>query len=153
MNNFATVTEGLVEISAKSDLSRSSNLVGRIRYEASSNPRQVTMQCVATQHLAWKKGRKGHPTTNFCQSVPNTPMNVGDSWATIGRAASNAGQRSETDVRRAETQHTATSRSGGWMIPSQREATIPAHTAHNLGNPYAEKEARLRSQLLLSYEN
>jgi hypothetical protein len=29
---------------------------------------------------------------NKCQFVPNTPMNVGEPWATIGRAANHAGR-------------------------------------------------------------
>ena len=94
-SKFARVIEGLFEayVPNNSDLSPSSNLVGRIPRKG--NPRRATMQCVATQHLTRKKEGQPHPTNLFCQSVPNPPMNVGD-WATIGRAANALFNRTPT---------------------------------------------------------
>jgi hypothetical protein len=51
------------------------------------------------------------------------------------------GQRSYTDERRAETQHTATSRSGGGygLWPATALKQTSPHCRRNLGNPCAEK--------------
>ena len=87
--------------------------------------------------------------TNFCQSVPKTPMKVGEQWATIGRAANHAGQHSNTahssSLRLKAKGRMARS---GEQRTGRQGAIISGRFACNLGNPYAEKEARLRPQPL-----
>ena len=122
-----------------SDLSSATYLVGRIRYEASSNPRRATMQCVATQHLARKKDGQRHPTNLFCQSVPKTPMKVGEPWATIGRAATHAGRWTNIPEQSLLLLSGQCRNSGG------SGATL---RAVSLRKPAIEKEARLRPQQL-----
>jgi hypothetical protein len=81
-----------------------------------------------------------------CQSVPNTPMNVGD-WATIGRAANHAGQHSN----KATTVWWIAGSGGGyglWQATALKQM-LP-HYRRNPLSPYAEKEARLRPQPFIS---
>ena len=106
------------------------------------------------------------PATSFCQSVPNPPMNVGTPWETIGRAANlpngsmrvfhGAGTTEEENKagQHSNTAHTSSLRlkakgrmaRSGEQRTGRQGATISGRFACNLGNPYAEKEARLRPQ-------
>lgn len=87
-----------------------------------------------------------------CQSVPNTPMNVGEPWATIGRAANHAGQHDNI-----ATITCAMARKGGIVqrvagsgdtqgLCASAELKSASHCVRNPSNLHAEKEARLRSQ-------
>jgi hypothetical protein len=87
-----------------------------------------------------------------CQSVPNTPMNVGTPWATIGRAANHAGQHSNIaslPFSRFFWRCRGLAGLGGgkglWPVVALKQT--PPHYRRNPTNPYAEKEARLRPQL------
>ena len=62
------------------------------------------------------------PATSFCQSIPKTPMNVGEPWETIGWAANFP---------------------NGSMRVFHGAGTTDEE---NAGQHHAEKEARLRSQ-------
>jgi hypothetical protein len=82
-----------------------------------------------------------------CQSVPNTPMNVGTPWATIGRAANHAGQHSN----KATTVWWIAGSGGGyglWQATALKQM-LP-HYRRNPLSLYAEKEARLRPQPFIS---
>ena len=74
-------------------------------------------------------------------------MKVGTPWATIGRAANHAGQHSNTahasSLRLKAKGRMARS---GKQRTGRQGATISGRFACNLGNPYVEKEARLRPQ-------
>lgn len=69
------------------------------------------------------------PSSKFCQSVPKTPMKVGEPWATIGRAATCAGRWVNIP-------------DGDYLFGGSG-ATL---WAASLRKPAIEKEARLRSQ-------
>ena len=119
------------------------------------------------------------PTTSFCQSIPKTPMNVGERWGTIGWAAKlpngsmrvfhgagttdeeNAGRYSKTDERHIGRQRFglslrtvgATSWSGegyGLLVVSAPDNTAP-HYPRNHGNPYIEKGMHTRPQLHFTF--
>ena len=62
------------------------------------------------------------PATSFCQSIPKTPMNVGERWETIGWAAKLP--------------------NGSMRVFHGTGIT----DEENAGQHYAEKEARLRPQ-------
>ena len=128
-------------------------------------------------HLKPSEGRDLVAWKSFCQSVPNTPMKVGESWATIGRAAKlpngsmrvfhgagtteeeNAGQRSYTDERERPSKRfglmqgsrRVTSRSGGGygLWPATALQQTSPHYRRNL-NPCAEKVRPHRARSLFS---
>lgn len=101
---------------------------------------------------------EGHAEYSGCSDLslaislclPNGSMRVFHGAGTTDEEI--AGQHRYTDERRAETQHTATSRSGGGKGPWQATALkqMLPHYRRNLGNPCVEKEARLRPQPFIS---
>ena len=179
MKKFAGVIEGHTEYSGCSDLSPSSTffhvpVLDEVFAESRlGNPdEQVSVEKHKKHnrpmgHLKPSEGGDLVAWKSFCQSVPNTPMKIGESWATIGRAAKlpngsmrvfhgadtteeeNAGQRSYTDERERPSKRfglmqgsrRVTSRSGGgyglWPATALQQAT--PHYRRNLGNPCAEK--------------
>jgi len=111
------------------------------------------------------------PATFLCQSIPKTPMNVGERWETIGWAAKlpngsmrvfhGAGTTDEEIAGQHNNIATLTrmmARKGGivrrvagsgggkglWPVVALKQT--PPHYRRNPINPYVEKEARLRPQ-------
>lgn len=146
MKNLAGVIEGNTEdISAFSDLSPSSNLVG----------------CVTVRKDVVALKMESLRALPLCQSVPNPPMKVGDSWATIGRAANlpNGSMHGFHAVGTTDEENKA----GRWInIPEQSLLLRVVYGAQcrnsggsgatlravSLRKPAIEKEARLRPQHL-----
>lgn len=97
----------------------------------------------------------------FCQSVPNTPMNVGESWATIGRAANlpNGSMRVFHGAGTTDEENNA----GRWTNIPEQSLLLPSGQCRNSGGsgatlravslrkPAIEKEARLRPQHFFTF--
>lgn len=80
------------------------------------------------------------PSSNFCQSVPKTPMKVGEPWVTIKRAANHAGRWTDIPDASLLLPSGQCRRSGGSGV-----IVWPNHSVE----PAIEKEARLRPQHII----
>lgn len=75
--------------------------------------------------------------STFCQSVPKTPMKVGEPWEAIGQTAINAGRWIDT------------SSLAFLRISKRLDGSGATLRAASLRKPAIEKEARLRSQYII----
>lgn len=106
--------------------------------------------------------------TSPCQSVPNPTMNVGDPWATIGRAANlpngsmrvfhGAGTTDEEIAGQHSNKATtvlwiAGSGGGKGLWPATALKQMLPHYRRNPLSLYVEKEARLRPQHLFTFRS
>jgi hypothetical protein len=138
---FAAVIEGRLDISGRSDLSRSSTLAGR-KSDAKDSRADAMMLCVATQHLARKKVPKDIQPNILSGQRSNTDerhigrQRFGLSPRTVGATSRSGGCRTGLRVMR---------NSGCRFVQRLFLGLRP----RNLGNPCAEKVSAHRSRQLL----